>query len=532
MSTVTNFKYHWFSLGDISSSATIVFDNLTNMAIIAFLLTVVFGMPSAIVLTHIIPGLSVGIVLGNLCCIYFAFRLAKKLGRQVTAFPSGLDAPSAIGLTLAVVGPSFLLFKQQGMTPEAAALHSWYISCGCTFFIGLVKFIFSFFAHKIKNALPTVALLGGLSGVAIGLIAFFPLLSMLELPIVSFFVLAIIVMVYFAGYQMPAHLPAILVAIVLGTLIYYGFQVFLTGHSNAPSLTTVQLALPTLDLRFFADLPAAAKYLSIAFPFALLVIFGTVSVAESAEVLGEAYSPKALLMVDGIATMLIGMCGGTTQTTSYAGFPAYKKMDARAGYLVINIVLIGLGAWFGLVNYIIDLVPDAILAPVLLFVGIEIAMQVFLVCDKKYFPAVILGLFPSIARMLEIKLSSNPELIPLDKLNTLLYTVHNGKLSDIAAIVTFGNGFIVSGTLWAALVYYLIERRIVAAVVTCLLMAIATLFGVIHSIRLDGSMYWLSSLPTAQQIMPLEIAAGYVLFAVVAIVLYALNHGKTVKLHY
>lgn len=532
MGSTNVLKYRWFSLGDISSSATIVFDNLTNMAIIAFLLTVVFGMPVGIVVKHIIPGLSVGVVFGNLVFMYFAFRLAKKLGRDnVTAFPSGLDAPTCIGMTLAVVGPSFLMFKSQGMAPEAAALHSWYISCACCFFIGFVKFVFSFFAHKIKNALPTVALLGGLAGVAIGLIAFFPLLAMLQLPLVSFLVLAIIVMIYFAGYQLPYNLPAILVAIVIGTVVYYLFQIGLTGQSHIPSLSKIEFAFPSPDLTFFGSLEVAAKYFSIAFPFALLVIFGTVSVAESAAVLGEEYSPKDLLMIDGIATMLMGVFGGTAQTTPYAGFPAYKKMDSRAGYLLINIIVVGIGAWFGFVNYLIELVPDAILAPVLFFVGVEIAMQVFLISEKKYLPAAILGLFPSIARMAEIKLSSNPDLVSMEKLNTLLYTVNSGKLSDVAAIVTFGNGFIVTGTLWAALVYYLIERRIIAAVVTCAILAVASLFGVIHSINLDGSMYWFGSLTAERQIIPLEIAGGYVLFAVVAVVIHLLNRGKPANLH-
>lgn len=261
------------------------------------------------------------------------------------------------------------------------------------------------------------------------------------------------------------------------------------------------------------------------------MIFGTVAVAESAQVLGEDYSPNKLLMVDGIATMLMGVFGGTSQTTPYAGFPAYKKMDSRAGYLFINIIIVGIGAWFGFVNYIIDLIPEAVLAPVLLFIGIEIAMQVFMVCDKKYYPAAILGLFPSIARMVEIEFSSSPA-ASMDKVTALLATTTDGKLSAMSAIFTFGNGFIVTGTLLAALVYYLIERRIVAAVVTCLVMALMSLFGIIHSVNMDGSMYWIANLPAAQRIIPIEYAGGYIMFAIVAIVLHALNKGKASTLEH
>lgn len=530
--SATSLKYKWFSVGDVSSSATIVFDNLTNMAIIAFLLTVVFGMPSGIVLKHIIPGLSVGVVFSNIVFMFFAFRLAKKVGRDnVTAFPSGLDAPTCIGLTLSVVGPTFLMFKSQGMDPETAALHSWYISCACCFFIGFIKFITSFFVHKIKNALPTVALLGGLAGVSVGLIAFMPLISMLELPLISFLVLAIIMMVYFAGYKLPANLPAILVAIIIGTIGYYIFQKILTGSAHIPSISNLETSLPTLNLAMFGAIGIAAKYFSIAFPFALLVIFGTISVAESANVLGEEYSPNSLLMIDGIATMLMGAFGGTAQTTPYAGFPAYKKMDSRSGYLLINIILVGFGAWFGFVNYFIDLIPEAILAPVLLFIGIEITMQVFLISEKKHLPAAILGLFPSIARMVEIKLSSNPDLVSMDKLNTMLHTVTNGKMTDVAAIVTFGNGFIVTGTLWAALVYYMIERRILAVITTCIVLAGMSLFGVIHSVNLDGSMYWFGSLSSQQQLISIEYAGGYIMIAIVSLLLHIMNKGKEADLH-
>ncbi|MEN9946665.1 MAG: hypothetical protein RLZZ293_1051 [Pseudomonadota bacterium] len=525
-------SYRWYSINDISGGVTLIFDNLTCMATIIFLLTVVFGMPASIVLGHIIPGLSVGIVVGNLAYIYLAFSLAKRLDRDdITAFPLGLDAPSCIGLTLSVVGPSFVYFKLQGMTPDVAALHSWYISCACCFFIGLVKFICSFFIDKLKNFLPPVALLGGLSGVAIALIAFFPLLSMFQSPMIGILVFSIIAIVFFCGYQIPANLPAVLVAIIVGTFAYYILEFFISGHLNIPSLPSLKFVLPLPDFTFISYIPESLKYLSIALPFALLVIFGTVSVAESSEVLGEKYNAKHLLMIDGIATMLIGLFGGTAQTTAHAGFPAYKKMNARAGFLILNTLIVGIGAWFGLINFILAFIPDIALSPVLLFIGIEIALQVFLISEKKYLPAVIFGLFPSIARMVQIKLSSDPKLVDLNSLNNALNVITNGKMSDIAAIVTLGNGFIVTGTLWIALLYYLIERKIIPAVATCLFLALATIFGAIHSVHLDGSMYWIGDLAPQLRIIPIEIASGYLGFAVIAVIFYFLNKCKSANLH-
>jgi AGZA family xanthine/uracil permease-like MFS transporter len=523
-------SYKWFSVGDLSASATIVFDNLTNMAVIAFLLTVVFGMPGEIVLKHIIPGLSIGILFCNVVFIAYAFWLSKKTGRDdITAFPAGLDAPTCIGLTLSVVGPAFLMFKQQGMSPDQAALTSWYISCACCFFIGFVKFVTSFFVHKIKDLLPSVALLGGLAGVAIGLIAFMPLINMLEFPIVSFAVLAVISMVYFAGFKLPANLPAILIAIVLGTMLYYSFHYVQTGSFDIPPMHNLHLDLPRPDFGIFGYFSTAARYFLIALPFALLVIFGTVSVTESAQVMGTNYSPNVLLMVDGISTMLIGLFGGTAQTTPYAGFPAYKKMNARSGYLFINVLLICVGAWFGLVGYFIDLIPESVLAPVLFFIGIEISMQVFLISEKKLYVAAIIGIFPSIARMVAIKLVSSPGADAITK--SMLDINSDGKINNMLAIVSFGNGFIITGTLWAALFYYMIERRFLAVAITSGILSVISLFGIIHSVRLDGSMYWIGDLEANLRIVPIEYSLGYLFFGIVSVAIYLLSGKKQDELH-
>lgn len=517
-------KFQLFGFGDFSASATIVFDNLTNMAVIAFLLMTIFGMPADIVLGRIIPGLSVGIVFVNTVFIYMAYKLSKKTGRgDICAFPSGLDVPTAIGMSLSVIGPVFLMYKAQGIDPSTAALHAWYVGSACSFFIGAVKFFVSFFIEKIKHLIPTVALLGGLAGVAIGLIIFMPLLSMLEMPVISFAVLAVIIMVFFAGYRLPGNFPSVLFAIIIGLLCYYVVQMISIGHITFPSAEHLKLSLPMLDLALFSHIRESLPFYTIAFPFAMIVIFGTVSVSESARVVGSNYSTKSLLMYDGIATMLMGAFGGVAQTTAYAGFPAYYKMNARSGYMIANIVFVGVGAWLGLVSYIIQLIPEAVLAPVLLYIGLEIAIQVFMVCDKKYYPAAILGLLPSIARLLEIKLSSNPDLVSMDKLNVMLTTVANGKINDITAIVTFGNGFIITGTLWATLVYYMIERKILAVISVCVILSIMSFFGVIHSVFLDGSSYWYFNLTHVQQFITINYVVGYLMIAMITFIVHIIS---------
>ena len=103
MSSNTNFKYHWFASGDIAASATIVFDNLAVLTFMALILQFGYHFPLEVIMSHIIPGTVVGVMVGNLLCLWLGFRLAKKAGRNVTAMPFGLDAPSAIGFVVNVL---------------------------------------------------------------------------------------------------------------------------------------------------------------------------------------------------------------------------------------------------------------------------------------------------------------------------------------------------------------------------------------------------------------------------------------------
>ena len=150
-------------------------------------------------------------------------------------------------------------------------------------------------------------------------------------------------------------------------------------------------------------------------------------------------------------------------------------------------------------------------------------MQVFLICDKKYYAAAMLGVFPSIARMVAIKLISGPG---ADAVTKSITDVHEGKLNGVLAIVSFGNGFIITGTLWAAIMYYMIERKFYAVFVTSLILSIMSLFGMIHSVLLDGAMYWIGNLEPSQRLVVLQYSIGYLLFGLISIAIYIISGKK------
>src|SRR5437899_6052843 len=89
------------------------------------------------VLTHMIPGTALGVLLGDLVYTWMAFRLARRTGRaEVTAMPLGLDTPSAFGVALLVLLPTFEeKLKDIPADPAAAArvhesamLYAWQVA--------------------------------------------------------------------------------------------------------------------------------------------------------------------------------------------------------------------------------------------------------------------------------------------------------------------------------------------------------------------------------------------------------------------
>lgn len=525
MKSVKPFHYEWFSSGDIGAAATIIFDNLAVLTFMALILQFGYQFPVDIIMSHLIPGTVVGVLIGNVLCLWLGFRLAKKDRRNVTAMPFGLDAPSAIGFVVCIIGPAYSYLLTKGLDSHAAGIKAWQIGVGCLFATGLIKLVFSFIANQLKAMIPQCALLGAIGGVAIALIGFFPMASIFKVPTVGLLSLAIVMLTMFAKVKLPYKISGIPAAIVIGTLTYYVLAPL--GLSGAlPNLSgNISFLLPMPTLGFFAVSADILNYLPVIIPFALLVIFGTMSVTESADCMGDSYSVRDLMLIDSIATISASLFGGVAQTTPYAGFPAYKKMDARAGFLFANMLVVGIGGVFGLVGFIVNLVPEVAVAPVLLYVAFEIAMQGFIQCDKKYYPVVLFSIFPSIARLVQIKLTDG-SLISVDKLQAEMFNNVLPTISDHLAIVILGNGFIVTGMLWAAMLFFAMTHKWVSVFISSFVLAVLSYFGIIHSLYISGQLYLPWQLPETVKHIPLELALGYLSFGVLTLVLSCLPANK------
>jgi len=513
-------KYRWFALGDINGFFGLMFDNLTVLSFLAGVLVVAFGFPADIVYAKMFPGTAFGVLFGDLVYTWMAIRLARRTGSQtVTAMPLGLDTPSTIGLALVVLGPAFSSLKAGGMEPREAAMMTWYIGMATMVMMGVIKLALSFCGSWIQKVVPRAGLLGSLAGIGLALIGFTPLVDIFGLPLVGVVSLGLILYTLVAKVRLPLKIPGVLAAIAVGTALYHTLgPAGLLGSGYAAPAGELHLGFPMPTLDFLKGLKAALHYLPISIPFALLTVVGGINVTESARVAGDDFKTRDILLTEAVATLVAGLCGGVAQSTPYIGQPAYKDMGSRAGYTLLTGLFIGLGGIFGYVSFIVELIPRAVLAPILIFVALEIMVQAFLSCPRPHAPAVAFAFFPTLARLLAIKYS-NPALVPADRFVQLMGTPGK-ELPEVLVTVALGNGFILTAMLWGAFLAVLIDKRFRVASMYLGIMGIATFFGVIHSALPEGSVYlpWNLASPLLRAI-PYQFAGAYLALAVIILLL-------------
>jgi adenine/guanine/hypoxanthine permease len=512
-------RYRWFVAGDLNGFFGLMFDNLTVMSFLTGILVFVFGYPADIVYSRMFPGTAFGVLFGDLVYTWMAFRLARKTGRAVTAMPLGLDTPSTIGLALAVLGPAFLSLKASGMGEREAAMMTWYIGMATMVMIGIIKLALSFAGAWVQKLVPQAGLLGSIAGIAVALIGFPPLLDIFGIPLVGLVALGLLLYNLVARIRLPGNAPGVLVSVVAGALIYHVLgPLGVLGTAYHPVVPELHFGFPTPTLDFTKGFVAALAYLPLAAPFALLTVVGGINVTESARVAGDDYPTRDILLTEAVATLVAGLCGGVAQSTPYIGQPAYKQMGARAGYTVLTGLFIGLGGMLGYLSFIVEFIPRSVLAPILIFVALDIMSQAFLACPPRHAAAVGFSLLPSVARLVEIKLS-NPTFVPLDRFRALM-TTPGKEFPEVLTTIALGNGFILTAMLWGAFLAEMIDRRLKRSALYLVILSVFSFFGVVHSSSSDGNVYLPWRLPgELERAIPYQFAIGYLALAALLLLL-------------
>jgi len=506
----------WISAGDLNGFLALVIDNLSVLAFLSAALVGIFHFPAAFLATHMLPGTALGVLVGDAIYTW----MARRQGRPgATAMPLGVDAPTTIGLALLVLGPAFVGFRQQGMDEDAAATATWQLGMAAMIEMGVLKFVLSFFGAAVQRHVPRAGLLGSIAGIALVLMGFFPLVEILRIPLIGFAGLGIVLYALVARGAVPWRMPDVLFAVVVATLLYYtlGPAGLLGSGFQAPAAPQWHVGLPWPTLGFVEGLGYTLPYLSLILPFGLLMVVGGINVTESARAAGDDYPVRDILLTEAVATLVAGVFGGVAQTTPYIGQPAYKAMGGRTGYTLLTGLFIGLGGVFGWLANLIDWIPLAVLAPILIFVAINITMQAFEATPQKYFAAVVMAFFPPIARMLAIKLG-DPGIVAPDRFAQLFADASHG-VSELAVIVMLGNGFIITSMVWASFVVALIDLKPARAAAILLLGALLTAFGIIHSVEPAGGIYLPWQIDAPARALVAQFAGAYLVLAAILLLL-------------
>ena len=490
-------SYHWASRGDINAFFGLMLDNVVTLALLGAILIGAFGFPAPLVYARMFPGTAFGVLIGDLAYTWLAFRLARSTGRSdVTAMPLGLDSPSTIGMALAVIGPAFLAAKAK-MPDADAAIVAWQVGMATMVVIGVFKLIMSFFGDAVRRAIPVAGVLGSMGGVGIALLGTLQLASVFGEPIVGMLALGLIVYALVARIRLPYQAPQVLIAVLAGSVLYYGLGT--SGWLMHPVViphASFPLAFPRPTLGFVHGMRVALHdYLPLAFPFAVFTIVGGINNTESARVAGDNYETRDILLIEAIATIAAGVFGGVAQSTPYIGHPAYKAMGGRAAYTLATGLFIGAGGMLGYIAFLAGALPIPALAPILVFIGLEMTSQSYLAVPRRHTAAVTLAVFPAVAYLVAIFLSQvyNGALmssaLDADAAQRATGLVNAAFVQTCAVMVMLANGFVVTAMLWGGAAAFLIDRRAGAAAALLGTGAVLSLFGLMHSILPTGGVY-------------------------------------------
>ncbi|MDB5353416.1 MAG: hypothetical protein JWN86_4663 [Planctomycetota bacterium] len=495
---VARTRYRAFARGDINAFFGLTLDNVGDMILMAGLL-VGFGFPSEFVIGKMIPGTALGVMFGDLVYTFMAFRLAKRLGRDVTAMPLGLDTPSTFGTVFLILFPAFLNARKAveqgglGLSAEGAARHAWFIGIAMILASGIFKLACAFVSGWVRRIVPRAGLLGSLVSIALVIISFLPLIDVAAQPVAGFVALAVILATLTAGWELPKKIPGALGAVLIGCLalgamngLYWALNRF--GGMHLP-MAWSDGAMPEMRIRAMLPVPIvewwawfrvfwadAVTYLPVAIPLALATVVGGIDCAESAAAAGDDYPTGPIIAVEGLATIVGGIFGGVIQSTPYIGHPAYKAMGARAGYTLATALFIGGAGVFGYFEWIFFLLPKSVVFPILIFVGLEITAQSFRATPRRHYPALALSCVPALAYLALVTIKNVGVTSP-----GAFAALTPEAQHWVQTVTILSGGFIVTSLLWGTALAKLIDGKIKAASLTFILGGAFALFGIIHS---------------------------------------------------
>ncbi|KAL1526145.1 hypothetical protein AB1Y20_014873 [Prymnesium parvum] len=471
----------WTLKGDTNAFFALFFDNLaTQLNLVG--IAVSFGFTPGFVYHHFMGGVGASLLFGNLYYSLQASKVAMRTGKMDTcAQPYGINTPGALGKSFNVLLPAFLaaLAAECGGSSasscsaaalERAMFKGWSAACAANFLGGMIEFAGAFLVTLLFKTVPYGAMLVPIGGVGFTWLGYGPIANIFgshsaHFPIVGMIPFLIIFLSFFASDQVTGPFPSILVAALVG-IVLYGV-VDLEGYGN--NLLDAKEFVGEGGIQFpdlsygFSQLSNSA---SLVAAFAFTNFIGTYACNIQARVGGDVFSPMESMMVDGLGSMIGGLLGSPYGTTVYIGHTTYKKFGATRGYSLLNGVVYFVMGMTGLHGMLNAVLPHEIVLGVLVCIGFTIASQCVEVVPRRWIPAVMIGLAIAWSDYMVVNGADNTF----------------GAGNDIAIL---GASYVWVAMFWTFALMMLIDRWFVSATVIFLIMAALTSCGVMHSAQIS-----------------------------------------------
>ena len=471
-------KAKWFVNGDWDGFIGLFIDNLLQLLLIATLCPLVCGIPLATVAGLILPGAAVSVVAGNLFYSWQAWRLAKRTGRDdVTALPYGINTVSLIAFLFFIMAPVWQATKDPVKVWEAGVF-----ACLVS---GLLELALAFFADPLRRNAPRAALLSSLAGIALTFISMGFAFQIFASPAIALLPMFLIVIAYATRMRLPLGIPAGLLAILAGVAIAWGLKWAGVPSFYPPSdPVPFGLHLPQPDVTAWRALMSGGalwSYLTVIVPMALFNVLGSLQSLDSAEAAGDRYETMPSLMMNGAGSVVAAFFGSAFPTTIYIGHPGWKMMGARIGYSALNGVVISLLCFFGAVTAVLHVVPLEATFGILIWIGLVMTAQAFQETPRNHAVAVAAGLFPSLAAWAWLLIDTTLRVAgtPLEKA-----LPNFGNSLFIRGVLAMNQGFLITSMAFASIVAFSIDRKFIAAAVTCFICAGLSATGLIHAFKI------------------------------------------------
>ena len=478
-----------FGRGDFDGFCAIALDNLVQLLLIPALCIGVLGFRSQLVFQHILPGIAVSYVGGNLFYAWQAHRLARREGRDdVCAQPFGLNTPSMLAYVFFVMAPAKQIAIAQGAAdPDLVAWRVGLMACVGS---GLIEFLGAFIAERIRRATPRAALLASLAGAGFTFLTLNFFFSTFAHPIIGFVTFGLVLIFYFGGVKPKFGVPPALFILIVGAGLAW-----LTGLAPLGSWSAADLGWRPPQLAVAAIMQGIKAggilpYLAVIIPIGLLDLLASLQCIESAAASGDRYSTPTSLAVNGLCTLAAACFGSPFPTSLYIGHPAWKQMGSRAGYSTANAVFVTAVCMTGSMALIVWAVPpDAGLA-IIIWIGFIIMLQAFEATERRHWPAVIVGMVPVVLAWVTFTMKTSVRIGGGAAGSAVQFSPALVDQFHRAGFAIEGGFAIEQGTfccalLLSAITVFIIDRRFGRAAIWALVAAAMSAVGLLHAWKFE-----------------------------------------------